>query len=176
MRYLPPTPTHRYKAIDDLIGTAVYIKHENYQPVGAFKIRGGINLVSQLADDEKQRGLIGASTGNHGQSIARAGQIFGVDVKIVVPHGANPGKVAAMQGFGADVIFHGENFDDAVHHVEELTAEFGYRYVHSGNEPHLIAGVGTETLELLEAEPNIDVLYVPIGGGSGAARSAQWLA
>jgi threonine dehydratase len=169
MRYLPPTPTHRYKAIDDLIGTAVYIKHENYQPVGAFKIRGGINLVSQLSDDEKKRGLIGASTGNHGQSIARAGQIFGVEVKIVVPHGANPGKVAAMQGFGADVIFHGVNFDDAVHHVEELTAEFGYRYVHSGNEPHLIAGVGTEMLELLEAAPHLDVVYVPIGGGSGAA-------
>ncbi|MDQ7025333.1 MAG: threonine/serine dehydratase [Anaerolineae bacterium] len=167
--YLSPTPTHRYQPIDDLIGTAVYIKHENYQPVGAFKIRGGINLVSQLSDDERKRGLIGASTGNHGQSIARAGQLFGVAVKIVVPQGANLGKVAAMRGFGAEVIFHGENFDDAVHHVEELTAEFGYRYVHSGNEPHLIAGVGTETLELLEAAPNLDVLYVPIGGGSGAA-------
>jgi threonine dehydratase len=167
--YLAPTPTHRYKALDDLIGTTVYIKHENYQPVGAFKIRGGINLVSQLSDDECKRGLIGASTGNHGQSIARAGQLFGVPVKIVVPEGANPGKVAAMQGFGAEVIFHGVNFDEAVQHVEELAAEFGYRYVHSGNEPHLIAGVGTETLELLEKVPDLDVLYVPIGGGSGAA-------
>jgi threonine dehydratase len=167
--YLPPTPTHRYQPIDDLIGTAVYIKHENYQPVGAFKIRGGINLVAQLSADERKRGLIGASTGNHGQSIARAGQIFDVAVRIVVPNGANPGKVAAMQSFGAEVIFHGENFDDAVHHVEELTAEFGYRYIHSGNEPHLIAGVATETLELLESVPHLDVLYVPIGGGSGAA-------
>jgi len=167
--YLPPTPTHHYKQIDDLIGAEIYIKHENYQPVGAFKIRGGINLVSQLSEDERKRGLIAASTGNHGQSIARAGQMFGVAVRIVVPEGANPGKVAAMQGMGAEVIFHGENFDDAVHHVEELTAEAGYRYVHSGDEPHLIAGVGTHTLELLEKVPDLDVLYVPIGGGSGAA-------
>ena len=167
--YLPPTATHRYRPIDDLVGTAVYIKHENYQPVGAFKIRGGINLVSQLTDDERERGLIGASTGNHGQSLARAGQIFGVPVRIVVPEGANPGKVAAMQGMDAEVIFHGANFDEAVRHVEALTHEHGYRYVHSGNEPDLIAGVATHTLEILETVPDLDVLYVPVGGGSGAA-------
>src|SRR6185295_4623358 len=132
---------HRYPAIDALIGAEVYIKHENYQPVGAFKVRGGINLVSTLTPEERSRGLIAASTGNHGQSIAYAGKLFGVEVRIVVPEAANPGKVAAMRGFGAEVIFHGEKFDDAVEHAEALAAEHGYRYVHAGNEPLLIAGV-----------------------------------
>lgn len=167
--YLKPTPLHRYSAIDELIGTEIYIKHENYQPVGAFKIRGGINLVSQLSDEEKQRGLIAVSTGNHGQSVAKAGQLFGVSVRIVVPEGANAGKIAAMCGMGAEVIEFGEKFDDARLHVEELTAEFGYRYVHSGDEPHLIAGVGTIALEMLEEQPYLDTIFVPIGGGSGAA-------
>lgn len=167
--YLNPTPLHRYPAIDELIGTAVYIKHENYQPVGAFKIRGGINLVSQLTKDEKRRGLIAVSTGNHGQSVAKSGQLFGVSVRIVVPIGANAGKIAAMRGMGAEVIEFGEKFDDARLHVEKLTAEFGYRYVHSGDEPHLIAGVGTEVLEMLEEQPYLDVIFVPIGGGSGGA-------
>lgn len=167
--YLARTPLHRYKPIDDLVGTAVYVKHENYQPVGAFKIRGGINLVSQLSADERQRGLMAASTGNHGQSVAKAGQMFGVPVKIVVPEGANPGKVAAMRGMGAEVIFHGTKFDDCVQYVEQQTEIHGYRYVHSGNEPLLIAGVATETLEMLEDCPEIDVVIVPIGGGSGAS-------
>ena len=167
--YLKATPLHRYSAIDELIGTEVYIKHENYQPVGAFKIRGGINLVSQLNEDEKKRGLIAVSTGNHGQSVAKAGQMFGVSVKIIVPVGANPGKVAAMRGMGAEVVEFGEKFDDARVHCEELTAEFGYRYVHSGDEPHLIAGVGTEALEMLEEQPYLDIIFVPIGGGSGAS-------
>jgi len=167
--YLLPTPLHRYPALDDLIGTAVYVKHENYQPIGAFKVRGGINLVSQLTPDERRRGLIAASTGNHGQSVAYAARLFGVTARIVVPEGANPGKVAAMEGMGAEVIFHGANFDEAVRHCAELTAEHGYRYVHSGDEPLLIAGVATAALEMLEAQPDLDALIVPVGGGSGAA-------
>lgn len=167
--YLPPTPLHRYPALDDLIGTAVYVKHENYQPIGAFKVRGGINLVSQLTPDERRRGLIAASTGNHGQSVAYAARLFDVVARIVVPEGANPGKVAAMEGMGAEVIFHGANFDEAVRHCAELTAEHGYRYVHSGDEPLLIAGVATAALEMLEAQPDLDALIVPVGGGSGAA-------
>jgi threonine dehydratase len=167
--YLKPTPLHRYSAIDDLIGTEIYIKHENYQPVGAFKIRGGINLVSQLSEEEKQRGIIAVSTGNHGQSIAKAGQLFGASVRIVVPIGANAGKVAAMRGMGAEVIELGEKFDDSRLHVEEMMAELGYRYVHSGDEPDLIAGVGTAALEMLSEQPYLDTIFVPIGGGSGAA-------
>lgn len=167
--YLPPTPLHRYPALDELVGTAVYVKHENYQPVGAFKVRGGVNLVSQLTPPERDRGLIAASTGNHGQSVAYAAQLFGVTARIVVPEGANPGKVAAMRGMGAEVISHGANFDEARAHCEALAQQHGYRYVHSGDEPLLIAGVGTGTLEMLEAEPDIDTIFVPLGGGSGAA-------
>ena len=167
--YLRPTPLFSYPALNELIGATVYVKHENCQPVGAFKVRGGVNLVSQMTAAERERGLISASTGNHGQSIAYAGRLFGVQVRIVVPEGANPGKVTAMQGLGAEVIFHGSKFEDAVAHCEALAERHGYRYVHSANEPHLIAGVGTHTLEALLEQPDIEVVIVPLGLGSGAA-------
>ena len=169
--YLARTPLHSYPAINALLNTQVYIKHENYQPVGAFKVRGGINLVSQLSPDERAKGVIAASTGNHGQSVAYAARLFGVTSRIVVPEGANPGKVAAMRGMGAEVLMHGATFDEARTFCEELAREHGYRYVHSGNEPLLIAGVATNTLEILEDEPGIDMIFVPIGGGSGAAAA-----
>jgi threonine dehydratase len=167
--YLAPTPLHTYSPINDLIGADVFIKHENHQPVGAFKVRGGINLISQLSDDEKRRGVIAASTGNHGQSVSYAARLFGVAARIVVPEGANPGKVAAMRGMGAEVIIHGALFDEARTYCEALAREHGYRYVHSGDEPLLIAGVATEALEMLEEEPGLEVIFVPVGGGSGAA-------
>ena len=167
--YLAPTPLHRYAALDDLVGTAVYVKHENYQPVGAFKIRGGINLVAQLSPEERRRGLIAASTGNHGQSIAFAGRLFGAPVRIVVPEGANPGKVEAIRGMGAEVLCRGATFDEAVRACEALAGENGERYVHAGNEPALIAGVATHTLEILLKQPEIDTIIVPLGMGSGAA-------
>lgn len=167
--YLRPTPLYTYAPLDDLIGTQVFVKHENYQPVGAFKVRGGVNLVAQMNPEERARGLISASTGNHGQSIAYAGRLFGAKVRIVVPEGANPGKVAAMQGMGAEVIFHGARFEDAVRHCETLAQQHGYRYVHSANEPALIAGVATHTLEVLLEQPDIDTVIVPLGMGSGAA-------
>ncbi len=167
--YLRPTPMHSYPAINELIGAEVFIKHENYQPVGAFKVRGGINLISQLSAEERERGVIAASTGNHGQSVSYAARLFGVKARIVVPEGANPGKVAAMRGMGAEVIHHGQRFDDARIQCEALARDFGYRYVHSGDEPLLIAGVATEALEMLEDEPGLGVIIVPVGGGSGAA-------
>ena len=167
--YLQRTPLYSYPAINDLIGTEVYIKHENYQPIGAFKVRGGVNLVSQMSEDERRRGVIAASTGNHGQSVAYGARLFDVKAHIVVPEGANPGKVAAMRGMGAEVIFHGARFDEARLFCEQLAQEHGYRYVHSGNEPLLIAGVATGPLEMLEDEPDLDVIIVGIGGGSGAA-------
>jgi threonine dehydratase len=167
--FLLRTPLHSYPAINGLIGAEVFIKHENYQPVGAFKVRGGINLISQLSDEERMRGVIAASTGNHGQSVSYAAKLFGVKVRIVVPEAANPGKVAAMQGMDAEVVFHGERFDQARLHCESLASERGYRYIHSGDEPLLIAGVATEALEMLEDEPDLDAIFVPVGGGSGAA-------
>jgi threonine dehydratase len=170
--YLLRTPLHSYPAIDELIGTRVFIKHENYQPIGSFKVRGGINLVSQLSADERSRGVIAASTGNHGQSISYAARLFGVRARIFVPENANPGKVAAMRGMGAEVIFHGANYDEARLHCEQTSTEQGFRYVHSGDEPLLIAGVATEALEMLEETPDLNVIFVPIGGGSGGAGVA----
>jgi threonine dehydratase len=167
--YLPPTPMHSYPAINDLIGAEVFIKHENYQPVGAFKVRGGVNLIRELGPQERERGVIAASTGNHGQSVSYAARLFGVKARIVVPERANPGKVASMRGMGAEVIFHGERFDEARTHCERLARDEGLRYIHSGDEPLLIAGVATEALEMFEAEPRLDTLIVPVGGGSGAA-------
>ncbi len=170
--YLSRTPLHSYPAINALIDTEIYIKHENYQPVGAFKVRGGINLISQLSQEEREHGVIAASTGNHGQSVSYAAQLFGVKSRIVVPEGANPGKVAAMQGMDAEVIMHGATYDEAKKHCEALAQEHGYRYIHSGDEPLLIAGVATATLEMLEDEPGLEVIIVPIGGGSGASGAA----
>ena len=167
--HLKPTALYTYPALSELVGTEVWIKHENHQPIGAFKVRGGINLVSQLSDEERNAGLISASTGNHGQSVAYAARTFGVKAIICVPENANPVKVDAMRRWDAEIVEHGRDFDDAREHCEKLAEQNGYRYVHSGNEPHLIAGVGTSTLEILEEQPDVDVIIVPIGGGSGAA-------
>ncbi len=167
--HLQPTPLYRYAPLDALIGTEVWVKHENYQPVGAFKVRGGINLVSSLSEEERRRGVVTASTGNHGQSIAYAARIFGAKAYICVPHGANPGKLEAIRGMGAEIVEHGPRFEDAVREAQRLGREKGYRFIHSANEPLLIAGVATETLEMLEQQPDIDTIFVPIGLGSGAA-------
>jgi threonine dehydratase len=167
--HLGPTPLFGYSSLNDLLDANVLVKHENHQPIGAFKVRGGVNLVSQLSPEERERGVIAASTGNHGQSIAYAARLFGVQATICVPEQANPVKVASMRGLGAELVFHGRDFDEAREHCEQLAGERGYRYVHSGNEPLLIAGVATETLEILEEEPGIDAIVVPIGGGSGAS-------
>jgi threonine dehydratase len=167
--YLRATPLYNYLGLDDVAGAEIWVKHENHQPVGAFKVRGGVNLVAQLSDEERARGLIAASTGNHGQSIAFAARLFDVRTRICVPERANPVKVDSMRALGAEIVVHGRDYDAAREHCERLADENGYRYVHSGNEPLLIAGVATETLEILEERPDIDTLVVPIGGGSGAA-------
>jgi threonine dehydratase len=167
--HLLRTPLHAHAGLSELVGADVLVKHENHLPTGAFKVRGGINLVGRLSPDERARGVITASTGNHGQSIAFAGRRFGVDVTVCVPEHANPVKLRAMRALGATLVEHGRDFDEAREHCERLAAEHGLRYVHSGNEPHLIAGVGTHTLELVEQEPAVETIVVPIGGGSGAA-------
>jgi threonine dehydratase len=167
--YLERTPLRRYRSLDDLAGADVWVKHENHQVTGAFKVRGGINLMSRLGPEQRAAGVYAASSGNHGQSVAYAGSLFGVTATIFVPRGANPVKVAAMRSMGATVIEHGADFDDARERCEQVAAERGARYIHSGNELLLIAGVGTEALEILEQEPSIEVIVVPIGGGSGAA-------
>lgn len=170
--YLAPTPLYRYPALDQLVGAQTYIKHENYQPIGAFKVRGGVNFMAHLPEPERERGVVTASTGNHGQSIAYAAQLFGVKAYIVVPEGANPVKVDAMRSLGAEVIFYGADFEACKRHCRTLQAEEGLRFISSGDEPLLIAGVATHTLEILVAQPDIELIVVPVGGGSGAAGAA----
>jgi threonine dehydratase len=166
--YVVRTPLHHYLSLDKLLGAEVHVKHENHQRLGAFKARGGVNLVSQLSDEQKQRGVVSASTGNHGQSIAYAAGLFGAKAIIAVPEGANPGKVESMRNLGAEVVFHGRVFEDSREHAERLAKEEGYRYIDAVNEPMLIAGVATYSLEIIEDLPDVDVIIVPVGGGSGA--------
>jgi threonine dehydratase len=166
---MQPSPMLRHPLLEQWLGCESWVKHENHNPTGAFKIRGGLNLVAQLSADERRRGVISASTGNHGQSMALASRMHGVRCRILVPRGNNPDKNAAMRAYGAEVVEHGRDYDEARVKVEEVAASEGWRYVHSANEPHLIAGVGTYALEIFEAVPHLDYLFVPIGGGSGAA-------
>ena len=170
-RVLRPTPLMRHPLLAAETGVDLYVKHENHNPTGAFKVRGGLNLIGSLSPDER-RGVITASTGNHGQSIALACQRDGVPCTVVVPLGNNPEKNAAMRAFGAQVIEFGRDFDEAREEVERRQRDGGLRYVHSANEPLLIAGVGTYALEIFEELPDADVILVPIGGGSGACGCA----
>ena len=163
------TPLRRYPALSDLIGAEVWVKHENFQVAGSFKVRGGLNLVARTTEAERARGFISASTGNHGQSVAFAAGVYGSKATIVVPEGANPIKVSAMRALGARVLHHGPVFDSAREHAEKMAIEDELRYVHPANEPLLIAGVATYTLEVHEDIGEIDYMIVPLGAGSGVS-------
>jgi threonine dehydratase len=167
-RLVRPTPLMRHPLLAQEIGLDLRVKHENHNPTGSFKLRGGLNLIASLSDQER-RGVITATTGNHGQSIAIACQLERVPCTIVTPVGNNPEKNAAMRALGAEVIEFGRDFDEARERVEELQHERCLRYVHSANEPLLIAGVATYALEIFDEWPEVDVILVPIGGGSGAS-------
>ena len=167
-RTLRATPLLDHPLLRAETGLDLFVKHENHNPTSAFKIRGGLNLVGNLTADER-RGVITASTGNHGQSIALACRLEGVPCTIAVPEGNNPEKNAAMRAFGATVVEIGRDFDAAREYVEAVHRDRGLRYVHSANEPLLIAGVATYALEIFEDLADVDVILVPIGGGSGAA-------
>lgn len=166
--HVPRTPLMRHPLLDEATGLTIWVKHENHNPTGAFKVRGGLNLVGAMSADERSRGIVTASTGNHGQSIALASRIHGVKCTVFVPIGNNPEKNAAIRAFGAVLDEGGKDFDEARERCEQRAAETGARYVHSADEPLLIAGVGTYALEVFEALPDPDVIFVAIGGGSGA--------
>jgi threonine dehydratase len=166
--HITPTPLMRHPLLDAETGLELWVKHENHNPTGAFKVRGGFNLIGSLAPHERSRGVMTASTGNHGQSIALACRTHRVACTVFVPEGNNPDKNAAMRAFGAIVEECGADFDEAREHCEQQAAASGARYVHSANEPMLIAGVGTYALEIFETLGDIDTIIVPIGGGSGA--------
>jgi len=165
--YIRPTPLIGREALSQKLGFTALLKCENALPTAAFKVRGGLNLLGR--DPTAKSGIIAASTGNHGQSLAYAGRTFGIPVTIVAPRGANPLKVEAMRAHGATVVEHGADYDEAREECERRAAADRIRYVHSGNEPYLIAGVGTASLEVLEERRDVDVLLVPVGGGSGIA-------
>ena len=167
--HVRPTPLIHYPLLDAWTGCETWVKHENHNPTGAFKIRGGLNLVAQLTPEERRRGIVSASTGNHGQSIAFACRAHGVSCHIYVPVGSNPDKMAAMRALGATVVEYGRDFDEARQRVEMLAPREGWRYVHSANEPHLIAGVATLALEIFDELPDVEAIFTPVGGGSGAS-------
>ena len=167
--YLPRTPLYSYPQVNQLLDARVYIKHENHLPTGAFKIRGGINLIHNLNRKQRDRGVVTASTGNHALSIVYASNLFNVPVTVVMPDKSNPTKVKAIKSMGAQVVFFGRIFDESRDYAEKLAGETRARFIHPANEPDLIAGVGTYALEIFEEVPHMDVIIVPVGGGSGAS-------
>ena len=168
--YLPKSPLIRINSLSQLLDCDYYAKLENVQPTGAFKVRGGVNLVGTLSDAERSMALVSASTGNHGQSIAYGGRLFGTRVVIYAPaEHVNQAKMDAMRELGAEVRLHGRDFDEARTECERAATVEGFRYVHSANEPALIAGVGTIGLEIFEDLSDVDVIIVPAGGGSCAS-------
>src|SRR5437868_8429460 len=171
-RHVKPTPLYEWPALSRLLGCRYLLKHENHQPTTAFKVRGGVHLVARLSDEQKRHGVLGCTTGNHGQSLAYACRLFGVRCVLVVPAKNNPDKVNAMRSLGAEIIEHGEDYDAAREHCEGVCRREGLRYVHSANEPDLIAGVGTYALEIFEELPNPDYILVPVGLGSGICGTA----
>jgi len=167
---LPPTALRRYAPLEEEVGYAIrlFVKHENHQPTQAFKARNALAALTSLSEEEKKKGVVGASRGNHGQGLAWAGQMLGVPVAICVPRGNNPEKNEAMRGFGAEVIEQGDDYDAAVLVADRLVRERGMTLVHSTNHKQVIAGAGTLALEMLEQEPSLEVLVLSVGGGSQA--------
>ncbi|WP_069807182.1 threonine ammonia-lyase [Vulcanisaeta thermophila] len=169
--YLPRTPLFYSRALSNMLGFNVYLKLENLQPTRAFKVRGGVYFALIKRDEAIRKGLIAASTGNHAQSVAYAAKLIGARAVIVMPHGISQVKVDALRDLGAEVIFHGNVFDEALDYAMELSRREGLLFVHSVNEPLLYPGVGTMHLEVIEDLPDVDVVINPIGGGSGAASA-----
>jgi threonine dehydratase len=167
--HITRTPLRNYPSLDEIVGAEVWVKHENFQTLGAFKVRGGLNLLSRIDPELIANGVIGASSGNHGQSIAYAAKIHNTSCVIVVPVGANPGKVRSMQNLGAEVIFQGEYYDQSRDAANAIAEERCLYYIDAANEPDLIAGVATYSLEIFEDLSDIDTVFVPVGAGSGAS-------
>ena len=167
-KYLNATPLYEYPGLSELVGARIHVKHENHHAVGSFKVRGGVNLAAHIAAAGDKTALYTASTGNHGQSISFAGKVTRLPVRIALPEGANPSKMAAIRHLGAEVIIHGRDFDEAREWIKIEAQKDGARFI-GPTEPELIAGVGTYTLEIMDKLPDVEVIIVPVGAGSGAA-------
>ncbi len=168
--YLPVTPLRNYASLDEVVGSGirVWVKHENHNPTNSFKVRNAMSVVAALSPEERRHGVLGATRGNHGQGLAWAGALFGTPVTVCVPIGNNPEKNEAMRGFGAELIEEGRDYDESLETALRIVRERGMRIVHSTNEPLVIAGAGTLTLEMLEERPGIEAIVVAVGGGSQA--------
>jgi threonine dehydratase len=166
-RWVPPTPQYVWPLLADQFGAEVWVKHENHTPTGAFKVRGGLVYAERMrAGRPEVKGIVSATRGNHGQSLAFAGRAAGIDVTIVVPEGNSPDKNASMRGLGAELIVHGRDFQSAREHADMLAAQRGLEAV-PVYHPDLVLGVATYARELLAAAGELDAIYVPVGQGSG---------
>jgi threonine dehydratase len=173
-KHLIPTQLTRYEGLSQLIDADIHVKHENHNPTGSFKVRGGINLMHHLKQSNVN-GVVTFSTGNHGYSVGYTASWFGIHATVIVPEGTNPAKKRNIISTGAELIEAGKTFEEASKMVEEIVAEKGYYFVHPANEPHLINGVGTEFLEILEELPDMDAIIIPLGAGSEAAAAVTVL-
>ena len=167
---LPVTPLRRYPPLEEAVGYGIKlsVKHENHQPTQAFKARNALAALSALTEEEKARGVVGATRGNHGAGLAWAGQLLHVKVAICVPRGNSTEKNEAMRGFGAELIEEGDDYDSAVLVAEKLVKDRGMTMVHSTNNRHVIAGAATMALEMIEQQPTLDAMVIAVGGGSQA--------
>lgn len=168
-RYLNRTNLTYYSELARLIGCEAFVKHENHNPTGSFKIRGALNFFHHMSREELEAGILVATRGNHGLAMAWAGQWFHVPCTVVVPEGNNPEINRTIESYGAELIIHGEDFYDAQSYCEELVDSAGYYYVQQGNEPEILNGLATMGLEILEDLPEVDTIICPIGGGAGCA-------
>ena len=170
------TPMLKSRTLSEIVEAEVWLKFENLQFTAAYKERGALNKLLQLTDEERERGVIAASAGNHAQAVAYHGRRLGIPVTIVMPNPTPTVKVTQTEGHGARVLLHGAMYDDAYAKAREMEAEQGLVFVHPFDDPDVIAGAGTIALEMLEAAPGLDTLVIPIGGGgliSGTAIAAK---
>jgi threonine dehydratase len=168
--HLTPTPLRNYPALDMLVGHGiqVWVKHENHHPTQSFKVRNGLSAITALPPAARAKGVIGASTGNHGLGLAYAGRLLGVRVAICVPNGNNPDKNEAIRSLGAELIETGANYDESMSACARICEERGMTLVHSTNNRDVIAGAGTMMLEILEQRADLDAIVIALGGGSQA--------
>ena len=166
---LPPTPLLHSRVLSERLGGPVFLKCENLQRTGSFKARGGYLRISRLSEEERARGVVAASAGNHAQGVAFAAALLGVKATVIMPEGAQLPKIEATRGYGADIIMRGSTVDDAVEYAREYSAETGAVLIHPFDHPDIVAGQGTLGLEILEQCPQVRTVAIPVGGGGVAA-------
>jgi threonine dehydratase len=168
--FVPVTPLRTYPSLDQAVGSqiTVFVKHENHLPTNSFKYRNGLAAITALSHDERARGVIATTLGNHGQGVAVAARMLGVKAKIFVPLNNNPDKNAAIRDFGAELVEVGDDYSETIVAAERAVAETGMVFVHSFTNPTVVAGAATVALEMLEQQPDLEALVLSVGGGSHA--------